>query len=205
MNARPLVDCINQFALANSNPLLSILPENGIVKIKQKYPEPVLSFSGIGLRAYYHCHSSESRPGAEHGHFHIFLESGSNQWAHLAGLSMDNVGQPLQWFTVNQWVTGESWMEAKQLEYHLNNVLVKTKPELDLVEHWILAMLGFYRQKLNDLLEKRDQNIKSLTKKQNPESILEDHSIYHLSQYKINLLRDLESYASLNVSPQLTI
>lgn len=200
MPVQALVHCINQFALQESNPVISVLPETGIIKLKQKYPQPMLSFSGMGLRTYYHCHPSDSKPETEHGHFHIFLSIDDDKWSHLAGLSMDRLGQPLQWFTVNHWVTGETWKSSAILEQQLNQLLYSQRHNLDLVEQWLLAMLEFYKQTLKLLLKQRDQRINELSEKDHLDTVLKNHSIYDLSIIKINLLNDLESYATLNNS-----
>lgn len=198
MSAQALLYCINKFALQNTNPVLSILPETGVVKYKQKYPQPMLSFSGNGLRAYYHCHTSVSQTENEHGHFHIFINTGNDQWSHLVGLSIDNLGQPVQWFTVNHWVTGESWVSAEKLKQHLYKLIIKDTQDTTLVEDWLLGMLEFYQQSINNLLKSRDQRIEELAQEMKLEKILKDHAIYDLSKDKINLLRDLETYVRLD-------
>ena len=197
MSAQELVNCINQFALNYTNPVIAILPDNSVVEFEKKYPNPMLSFSGIGVRAYYHCHSSDNRPDTEHGHFHVFLKTDSEKWSHLAGLSMDKLGQPLEWFTVNHWVTGEAWITAPALEQQLNKLQKNEGQKLELVENWLLAMLNFYQKALNQLLRERDQEINAFLTEKTLESALEDRNIYILSKYKINLLNDLESYANL--------
>ena len=205
MAIQTLLHCINSFASEDSNPVLSVLPEDDVVEFKRKYPEPQLSFSNMGLRAYYHCHTSSSRPDAEHGHFHIFLRTDAStdassektQWSHLAGLSMDNLGQPLQWFTVNHWVTGETWNKPNQLENKLDTLLEKKSKGLKLVEEWLLAMLGFYKQTLKETLIKRDQHIKTLTQGRGIDKTQQDRSIYLLSHQEINLFDDLKSRTDL--------
>jgi hypothetical protein len=203
MTNQALIHCINLFAEQHSNPVLSVLPSNGVVEFKRKYPEPDLSFSNssfpnTGLHAYYHCHTSSSRPNAEHGHFHIFLRVNENQWSHLVGLSMDSVGQPLQWVTVNHWVTAETWCGAKKLQICLENLLLKDIQELEMTESWLLAMLEFYKKTLKEILVERDQQVEKLTQEQKIDSMLQDRSIYLLSQRKISLLNDLKSCSNLN-------
>lgn len=186
--------------------MLSVLPENDFVEFKRKYPDPQLSFSNMGLRAYYHCHTASTRPDAEHGHFHIFLRtnvrsdasSEKTQWSHLAGLSMDSLGQPLRWFTVNHWVTGETWSNADQLEKKLDALLEKESKGLKLIEQWLLAMMEFYKQTLKETLTKRDQQIKTFAQEQGIYKTLQDRSIYLLSHQKIDLFNDMKSLANLN-------
>ncbi|WP_455198494.1 DUF6969 family protein [Kaarinaea lacus] len=203
MSAQRLVQCINQFALQESNPVISILPESGLFELNQKYPKPMLSFPGTGLRAYYHSHSYASRPDEENGHFHIFLNMDDDlkleneKWSHLAGLAMDSMGQPVRWFTVNHWVTGETWCPADMLNRKLDLLTKKDSRELSLVEQWIKAIIEFYTLSLNQLLEERDRVITKLIQEKNLNAILQDRAIYGLSHRPINLLYDLESYVNL--------
>lgn len=114
---------------------------------------------------------------------------------------MDNLGQPLQWFTVNHWVTGETWNNTRQLENTLDALLEKNPKGLKLIEKWLLAMLEFYKQSLKEILTERDQEIKTFSQDQKNDIALQDRSIYLLSQQDINLLSDLESYANITDMP----
>lgn len=156
--AQALIQCISEFAKNNSNPVLSVLPESGGVVYDHKYPEPILSFSGAGLRAYYHCHSWSSPPDGEHGHFHIFVRAADENWTHLSGLSMDSDGQPLQWFTVNHWVTGERWKEPLEIIEALD--AISEDSDWLLTEQWLWQMIKFYRPALDVLLTERDVQVK---------------------------------------------
>ena len=146
MSVETLIDVINQFAAQQSNPVLEILPRDGHIEYDRKYPEPILDFATGGVCAYYHCHSTANRPAAEHGHFHIFLQNEAGQWCHLAGLSVDAYGQPLQWFTVNHWVTGEAWGQSQVLLHGL--ACLVSSPQHNLVEQWLLALLQFYEDSM---------------------------------------------------------
>ena len=106
---------------------------------------------------------------------------------------MDIFGQPLQWFTVNHWVTGETWLNASQLVDGLDKLFSEIPQDLKLVEEWLLAMLRFYKPGLKALLLKRDQQIEELSKKLDIDTLLHDRSIYFLSQRDICLLKDLTS------------
>jgi hypothetical protein len=187
--ARLLFNCIQELAARKSNPVLEILPDDGIVKLDTRYPQPMLTFDDTGLRAYYHCHTTTERPVNEHGHFHIFIRNEENDWSHLAGLSMDNHGQPLQWFSVNHWVTGEQWNNAETLV----SAMQCYDPPISMVltEKWLMAMLEFYMPVIEELLLERDDTINSYCKEWQQEAILQERSIYFLSGYSINLLDDL--------------
>lgn len=113
-----LVACLFEMAEAKTNPVLEIIAQDKALEENKKYPSELLQFNQSGWRAYYHCHpaarAGNHRFNGEHGHFHIFVRIQENpeQWSHLVALAMDNMGQPLGWFTVNHWVTGEEWQSA---------------------------------------------------------------------------------------------
>ena len=192
MTAQPLIQCINEFANANSNPVLSDLPESGEVEYDHKYPEPVLSFSDAGVRAYYHCHSWSSPPDGEHGHFHIFVRAADKTWTHVAGLSMDSDGQPLQWFTVNHWVTGESWKEPLEITDALETV--SEDGDWLLTEQWLWQMLKFYFPTLKTLLIDRDTAVSKLLSSMKRDELFQERGIYILSSNDIALFDDISAY-----------
>ena len=103
------------------NPVLEVISSEPSLQKEKKYPSGLLQFNQSGWRAYYHCHSYEAdiQPlfANEHGHFHIFMQinKDTDSWTHLVALSMDQYGQPLCWFTVNHWVTAESWLAEPAL------------------------------------------------------------------------------------------
>jgi hypothetical protein len=189
MSVQALIQSISTFAVNNSNPVLSILPESGAVEYDHKYPEPILSFSGAGLRAYYHCHSWSSPPAGEHGHFHIFVRAPDENWTHLAGLSMDRQGQPLQWFTVNHWVTGEHWRESTEIIAALDTITVGE--DWLLIEQWLGNMVEFYRPVLATLLAERDAQLSKLALHKERQELMQDRDIYILSHQNIDLFHDI--------------
>jgi len=194
MSLEILVSCIQAFAAEESNPLLATLPANSVVETDTRYPVDRYRFDGLGMNAYYHCHGANNRPEQEHGHFHLFLQSG-NKWSHLAALSMDQQGQPLQWFSVNLWVTGEAWGETADLLEQLDRI--PCEPALSLTEQWLLAMAHFYRPVLQQLLEQRDQQIEALACGRDLATVQQDRQIYTLSSREIKLLEDIQQAAGL--------
>ena len=103
---------------------------------------------------------------------------------------MDHYGQPLQWFTVNHWVSGEQWGGKEQLLQALDRL--QAAHTLTLVENWLLYMLKAYRQELDSLLQQRDDIIKRLERKQPRDTVFTDRNVYGLSSLTIELLRDLQ-------------
>ena len=189
--AESLVACLLEMAEAKTNPVLQVIPESLVIEENKKYPTKLLQFSGLGWRAYYHCHPA-SRAGhhrfqGEHGHFHIFVRTRENpeQWSHLVALAMDNMGQPLGWFTVNHWVTGESWKSASILSSYLDSVpFEKTE---SLLECWLLSLLALSADAVRFVLNKRDNVLATKQEQTREKDIKQDKDIYLLSEEAFNL------------------
>lgn len=192
-----LYDCIQRLAAGASNPVLELL--QGVTQVEQnkKYPEHGLSFAHLGVRAFYHCHDAVSAHANEHGHFHVFLAPDDKQvalsdWVHLAGLSMDQFGQPLRWFSVNRWVGGGQWRTAPELTGLLEQV--PTSPKLLLVEEWLLAMLKVFHQEIEQLLIARDHYLTQHTVRTTLQAILDNRHYYELSTCTIDLLTKFQQH-----------
>lgn len=193
-----LVACLFEMAEANTNPVLQVINPDIPLEENKKYPPGLLQFNDSGWRAYYHCHPA-SRAGnhrfaGEHGHFHFFVRvnntpgSEQAQWAHLAALAMDNMGQPLGWFTVNHWVTAEQWVCADVLIDKLNNTLLLEQDEnkLTLVERWLLSFLALSAGKIKIILQQRDEVLKQKESEHTGTDVKSDRSIYLLSEIPVN-------------------
>jgi Domain of unknown function (DUF6969) len=177
-----------------TNPVLQVINTEAPLQENKKYPVDLLHFSQTGWRAYYHCHPA-SRKGnhrfqGEHGHFHIFVRINSNpeMWSHLVALAMDNMGQPLGWFTVNHWVTGEVWESATNLDEYLKNIPYSVQNNL--LERWILSLVDLSRDSISSLLYERDKVIKLKHGKEL--DIKQDRQLYLLSEIPIHLEKLLE-------------
>ena len=203
--------CLLKLAEAETNPVLQVI-DIPLVENK-KYPAKFLTFNHLGWRAYYHCHPA-SRAGnhrfkGEHGYFHIFVRlqnksAVEEEWSHLAALAMDNMGQPLGWFTVNHWVTGEKWQDAESLSRYLesipyNKLKNQESGKTTLVEMWILSLLAVSRGKVKEVLSERDKNLSKIQSAQKKSDLKQDKEIYLLSETPIDLMN------LLNISQNNTL
>ena len=189
-----LFQVIQNMGEVHTNPVLNLLGDNPNIIENEKYPAGYLCFRGETWRAYYHCHVAPNKLKNEHGHFHIFARlkdeiHNSNAWSHVVALAMDNMGQPLNWFTVNHWVTGKTWKSAVELNVLLENLPIDSDESL--VEQWLIAMLKFYRADIQELLENRDIKVSKLKDKSDKE-IFKNRDYYELSTRPINLLKELK-------------
>ncbi len=175
-----------------SNPVLEVLNNNPQIKQEVKYPEGFLRFNQAGWRAFYHCHANQKDIKHlfknEHGHFHIFAPASpqSDNWSHLVALSMDEFGQPIRWFMVNHWVSGETWLEADLLARQLQTI--PFAEQTSILEQWLMSMLVVYQSEIFGLLNERDHVIKS----KEDEDCKQDRSLYLLAEQEIKLQQKLE-------------
>ena len=158
----------------------------------RRYPEAGLQFAGQRWRAFYHCHQADVQHPQEHGHFHIFTASAEQAWVHVAGLSIDASGQPLQWFAVNRWVTSGPWFARENLLQQPGTA--GQDGDDTLVGCWLFALLQLYQLPLAELLARRDKRIRQHAGFRNSAAVLEDPAIYTLATQPIELQSMLEKH-----------
>jgi len=184
---------LQEMAAQRTNAVLELVGNVEQLESEHSYPEKSLFFAADRWRAFYHCHESTSLHPDEHGHFHIFTDTGDQDWAHVAGLSIDNMGQPLQWFMVNRWVTDGPWLEQDKFPVQLEDA-AHDNEEDSLVGRWLLALLQVYRETLSDLLAKRDEQLQLFSKERSRVETLDDRDIYTLATHPIDLQSMLENH-----------
>jgi len=189
--AGELFASLQALAARRSNAVLLILAGEEHPSRGCRYPDAGLDFAGGRWRAFYHCHDSDPVPAGEHGHFHIFTTVGEQAWAHVTGLSIDNMGQPLQWFAVNRWVTDGPWPEAGELLRRLSAAASDTADPL--VGRWLLALLQLDRSGLAQLLARRDRELARQARGRDVAEVLEDRALYTLATQDIDMQSLLEN------------
>ena len=192
-----LLAILQEMAAQKTNVVLELLGNIGHLETGRPYPETGLLFAADRWRAFYHCHEATSMHQKEHGHFHIFTAIGNQAWAHVAGLSIDAEGQPLQWFTVNRWVTDGPWLERDRLLSQLKTAAADSGEE-SLAGRWLVALLQLYHDTLNGLLIRRDEQIQLKLKGRSKIEALDDRDIYTLATQSIDLQSMLEKHLLQN-------
>jgi len=188
-----VLESLRFFARKDSNVVLNVLGGQ-IPRENEKFPKGELNFADLGWRGFYHCHSAIDKNPEEHGHFHLFSryvdkQDSSADWTHVAALSIDNEGQPRAWFTVNQWVTGASWLSASDTTALLDNI--PTSDAFTLTETFLLSMLGLYHEDLQKLLSERDRQLTQINAGNRMGDTLQNREVYVLSSQQINLQQRL--------------
>jgi len=193
--AQSFIEVLNALGARHSNPVLEVIGFDEAVQLEKKYPSKSGYLGNENWRAFYHCHDVEDKPDNEHGHFHVFInaenDNDSDHWPHLAGLSMDTMGQPIQWFTVNQWVTSGNWLASEQLTTNILNCSVDDN--MVLVEKWLMCMMNIYLEEIRQLLLDRDAILSRYDLQSDRKKILQERGIYTLSTQAINLQNKLET------------
>jgi hypothetical protein len=146
---------------------------------------------------YYHAHPADQRFPEEHGHFHTFLrprgmpegvrpvrlpntplpDDPNDALAHLIAIAMDGRGLPLRLFTVNRWVTGETWYAAGDVKRMLDRFVVDhTRPSWP-ANIWVTAMLRFFRPQIEALIDARDRAVADWQETHRPPDVYEDRAL----------------------------
>lgn len=182
-----------------------VLPDVAVAEIWTHYPvNDAVSASGGG-RYFYHAHPPGERNWGEHGHFHIFLPktafaddmqpvlapqpSGAKRAdvVHIAALSVNETGIPVQLFTVNRWVTDEWLYAADDIAARLPAFSLVDAPGDPLVNRWLTSMVHLYSDEIIALLHERDEKLAAADPSGN------DRSVEIMSMIAVDLDEKLEA------------
>ncbi|MBX6366717.1 MAG: hypothetical protein IRZ04_01980 [Rhodospirillales bacterium] len=87
-------------------------------------------------------------------------QGGNNdKLSHLVAISMDGNGRPIRLFTVNRWVTGETWYRAEDVVRMLDRFVIDLARPSWALNRWITAMYRLFRPQMAELLLARDTAI----------------------------------------------
>ena len=174
------------------------------------YPKGDIYDNESHAQHFYHSHVKGSRPG-EHGHFHTFIRAkgmasgmtpapydGDVEWpsgdaalSHLIGISMDKRGFPTGLFSVNRWVTGETWYAAADVIAMLGLFDIgHAKPSWP-VNRWVTAMLKAFRPQIIDLIGQRDAAVEKWRAKHPDRDVYEDRELELTSELSISVNKQI--------------
>jgi Domain of unknown function (DUF6969) len=133
-----------------------------------------------GAQYFYHAHPPDPA-FPEHGHFHCFMRSAAGDarpgLCHLVAISMDAAGEPTRLFTVNRWVTGESWLPAARLAPLLARFAVRRAGPSAPVDRWISGMLGLFGPQIRALQRERDRRFAAWRRRHPGQDAFEDRGL----------------------------
>jgi len=152
-------------------------------------------------RVYYHAHSADERVPGEHGHFHTFVHTvdadgkidAHSPFAHLIGISTDAAGNLIRLFTVNRWVTDETWFDAEIVcslldRFHLTN----TESSSDL-NRWVQAIMRMFRPQIEHLIRSRDTAVAAFHAAHPDKDVLENRALRVPSEMPVDFLAQIRA------------
>lgn len=109
---------------------------------------------------------------------------------------MDRFGKPIQLFTTNRWVTGETWRPAGELIAELDRFDLELAYPSWPVNRWLVAMFRCYRPLIEQLLSERDRAVAGWRDRHPEADPLEDKRLEVTSSRAIDLERDAAALAA---------
>ena len=193
-----------------------LLRGNGTFYEWDHYPKGDVYDAETHAQYYYHAHPPEERFEGEHGHFHTFLrpkgmplgvrpapvpkaeppaESDNDALSHLIAIAMDAKGFPIRLFTVNRWVTGETWYVAQDVISMLDCFEIRHARPSWPANRWITAMLRLFRPQVEQLIRERDTCVVEWQRKHAPKDVYEERKLEVTSYVDIDIERQAEQIA----------
>jgi hypothetical protein len=154
------------------------------------YPPGDVHDPESGAQYYYHAHAKTERGTGEHGHFHAFVRTGDSRDpapCHLAAIAMTDAGEPFRLFTVNRWVTGETWRPAREAVALLDRFRVELVRPSWVANRWVGACLALFRPQVVALIETRDRVLAAWHRRHPDRDLFEDRSLEVLSAVEVDV------------------
>ncbi len=185
-------------AARRGNLVAELLSGQGDFYEQEHYPAGDVFDPESGAQYYYHAHRGDPR---EHGHFHVFMRphhlperfeplrharpgmklpcgpGGSAALAHIVAIGMDNYGLPVRLFTVNRWVTDETWFAARDVIAMLDRFQVSHAYPSGQVNTWLTNLLRLFQPEIAELIRRRDAAVEARGRANPRASALEDRSL----------------------------
>ena len=189
-------ECYRVLGNTNDNVVGELLRHQGTFYEWNHYPKGDIYDHATHSQYFYHAHVKGQRKG-EHGHFHTFLRAkgmpagvapiaydGEAEWpggdkalSHLIGISMDPKGFPIGLFSVNRWVTGETWYTAEDVISLIDLFHIDHASPSWPANKWVTAMLRLFHPQIIDLVRKRDVTVAGWQRKYPDRDVYEDREL----------------------------
>lgn len=202
-----LQQCQDLLEQTNSNVVWEILRQSPPFLEWDHYPASDVYDKQSHCQYYYHAHPSAERP-PEHGHFHLFMhprgfkqaytpiyqpdnssDEANSELCHLIAISMDASGQPIRFFTTNQWVTGETWYAADAIGEMLEHFCINHAYPSWPTNLWLTALVQWFTPEIKSLIQTRDQVIKQWQNAHPEQNIFENRQL------------EITSYMDISIEP----
>lgn len=153
----------------------------------EHYPPGDVFDPESGGQWYYHCHLPPA-DDIEHGHYHCFVRPDGAQGPvhHLVAVGVDAYGKLHRLFTVNQWVVGDTWLDAEPTIALLPRFDMELAKPSYLVNRWLTAVLRQYQPEIAQLIRDRDAKLTSHAGEGDIRAAREDRSLEVTSSLNIS-------------------
>ena len=168
------------------NVVARLLRDEGTFYEWDHYPAGDVRDRATGALYFYHAHGAAERPAGEHGHFHCFLRVAGLQH-HLVAVAMDDRGRPNRLFTVNRWVTDDSWIDAASATRLLDRFHLDEARPSRWVNRWLEALMRLFRPEIEALLRRRDRYLDDWRRRHPGVDALADRRLATLSETAISI------------------
>ena len=197
-------------ARTQDNVVGEILRHQGTFFEWDHYPKGDVYDDVSHAQFFYHSHPGSARD-TEHGHFHTFVRakgmpahvkparrkttvcwpSGDDALSHIIGISLDPHGTPIKLFTVNRWVTGETWYRAEDVCELIDRFEIDHAQPSWATNRWITAMIRLFWPQAITLVRARDTTIAKWQRTNPGTDVLEDRGLEITSQIAISVADQL--------------
>lgn len=195
--AQEALYCQRILAKSGETVLRETLRDAANVEAWSHYPPGDVFDAESGAQWYYHCHLPPA-DDVEHGHYHCFLrpEGAKGPVHHLIAVGVDAHGKLHRLFTVNQWVVGDTWLDAEPTIALIDKFDVQLAKPSYLVNRWLSAVLRLYEAEIAELIRQRDLALDNHVPPQGT-AVREDRTFEVTSQLLVNLDETARSLGAL--------
>ncbi|MEI9982042.1 MAG: hypothetical protein WDN69_01785 [Aliidongia sp.] len=112
-------------------------------------------------------------------------------FSHLIGMSIDPHGRPVELFTTNRWVTGETWYRAEDVVRMLDrfDFAVATASRLD---RWLAAVFRVLKPAIVELILARDTAIMDWRRRRSRQlHVFDDRRLEIVTQQRVDFAAEL--------------
>lgn len=193
---REAVRCVALFqqVVARHGSLVQAFVRGAPVVAYEHYPPGDVVDTRHGWQCFYHAHRAGS---LEHGHLHLFQraadEARDKSPGHLIAIGLDARGLPVSMFSVNHWVTGGAWRDARATAAALGAARFDGARGHALAGRWLTSFLRLYQPVAERVLWRRDALL--LQRRDRGTSwprLKRDRSLEVISRSRIDWLSDMQ-------------
>jgi hypothetical protein len=192
---RDAARCVALFeqVVARHGSLVQAFVRGAPVVAHEHYPPGDVIDTRHGFQCFYHSHRGGS---VEHGHLHLFQRAAAGARdstpGHLIAIGLDARGLPVSMFTVNHWVTGGAWRDARTTVASLETVRLDAARGHRLAGRWLNAFLGLYLPVARRVLLRRDALLRQHGRGSSWQRVRRDRSLEVISRSRIDWLADMQ-------------